>query len=67
MVSYYDYGTTFSEFDMINVLRWKLLTIKINLSVDAVYLEDFVIKPGQAFVFIINYSFGDDIGQFNFS
>ena len=52
VVSYYDYGTTFPEFDMINVLRWKLLTIKINLSVDAVYLEDFGDIGGFDYTFI---------------
>jgi len=52
VVSYYDYGNTFPEFDMINLLRWKLLTIKINLSVDTVYLEDFGDIGGFDYTFI---------------
>ena len=53
----------FAVYDM-----WGFNSGKWAIYIDSsVYLEDFVIKPGQAFVFIINYSFGDDIGQFNFS
>ena len=47
VVSYYDY-----ENNYINLLRWKLLTIKINLSVDTVYLEDFGDIGGFDYTFI---------------